>query len=55
MNPPVVSIVAKSDTGKTTLLEKMIAEMKRRGYMIGVVKHDAHSFDIDHEGKTHGD
>jgi len=51
MKPPVVSIVAKSGTGKTTLLEKLIAEMKRRGYKVGVVKHDAHRFDIDHEGK----
>lgn len=51
MNPPVVSIVAKSGTGKTTLLEKLIAEMKQRGYRVGAVKHDAHSFSIDHEGK----
>lgn len=48
---PVVSIVAKSGTGKTTLLEKLIAELKRRGYRVGAVKHDAHSFSIDHEGK----
>lgn len=51
MTVPAVSIVAKSGTGKTTLLEKLIAEMKRRGYKIGVIKHDAHRFDIDHEGK----
>ncbi len=51
MKPPVVSIIAKSGTGKTTLLEKLIAEMKRRGYTIGVIKHDAHRFDIDHQGK----
>lgn len=51
MKIPVVSIVAKSGTGKTTLLEKLIAEMKCRGYKIGVIKHDAHRFDIDHEGK----
>ena len=51
MIPPVVSIVAKSGTGKTTLLEKLIAELKSRGYRVGAVKHDAHSFDIDHEGK----
>lgn len=51
MTPPVVSIVAKSGTGKTTLLEKLIAELKRRGYKVGAVKHDAHSFSIDHEGK----
>jgi molybdopterin-guanine dinucleotide biosynthesis protein B/molybdopterin-guanine dinucleotide biosynthesis protein len=46
-----VSFVAKSGTGKTTLLEKVIAELKQRGYRIGVVKHDAHRFDIDHPGK----
>lgn len=51
MIPPVVSIVAKSGTGKTTLLEKLIAELKKRGYKVGAVKHDAHSFSIDHEGK----
>ena len=47
MTPPVVSIVAKSGTGKTTLLEKLIAELKTRGYRVGAVKHDAHSFSID--------
>jgi molybdopterin-guanine dinucleotide biosynthesis protein MobB len=46
-----VSFVAKSGTGKTTLLEKVIVELKLRGYRIGVVKHDAHRFDIDHPGK----
>ncbi|MGB9080730.1 MAG: molybdopterin-guanine dinucleotide biosynthesis protein B [Desulfuromonadaceae bacterium] len=46
-----VSFVAKSGTGKTTLLEKVITELKGRGYRIGVVKHDAHRFDIDHPGK----
>ena len=51
MIPPVVSIVAKSGTGKTTLLEKLISELKLRGYRVGAVKHDAHSFSIDHEGK----
>ena len=51
MSPPVVSIVAKSGTGKTTLLEKLIVEMKQRGFRVGAIKHDAHSFNIDHEGK----
>jgi molybdopterin-guanine dinucleotide biosynthesis protein B/molybdopterin-guanine dinucleotide biosynthesis protein len=46
-----VSFVAKSGTGKTTLLEKVIAELKSRGYRVGVIKHDAHRFDIDHPGK----
>ena len=51
MQTKAVSFVAKSNTGKTTLLEKVIAELKGRGYRIGVIKHDAHRFDIDHPGK----
>ena len=51
MTAHAVSFVAKSGTGKTTLLEKVIAELKSRGYRIGVIKHDAHHFDIDHPGK----
>ena len=46
-----MSFVAKSGTGKTTLLEKVIGEMKSRGWRVGVIKHDAHRFDIDHPGK----
>jgi len=51
VSTPVVSVVAKSGTGKTTLLEKLIAELKRRGYRVGAMKQDAHQFDIDREGK----
>ena len=51
MTVKAVSFVAKSGTGKTTLLEKVIARLKERGYKVGVVKHDAHRFDIDHPGK----
>ncbi|HZW35628.1 MAG TPA: molybdopterin-guanine dinucleotide biosynthesis protein B [Candidatus Deferrimicrobiaceae bacterium] len=46
-----VSFVAKSGTGKTTLLEKVITRLKDRGYRVGVIKHDAHRFDIDQPGK----
>ncbi len=46
-----VSFIAKSGTGKTTLLEKVISELKQRGYRVGVIKHDAHRFEIDHPGK----
>lgn len=51
MNIPVYSFVAFSNTGKTTLLEKLIPELRRRGLRVAVVKHDAHEFDIDHKGK----
>lgn len=46
-----VSFVAKSGTGKTTLLEKVIGELTRRGFRVGAIKHDAHNFDIDYPGK----
>jgi molybdopterin-guanine dinucleotide biosynthesis protein B len=51
MAPPVVSIVSKKNSGKTTLLEKLIPELSTRGYRVGIVKHDTHGFDIDHKGK----
>jgi molybdopterin-guanine dinucleotide biosynthesis protein B len=51
MRPPIVSIVSKKRSGKTTLLEKLIPELSSRGYRVGTVKHDIHGFDIDHEGK----
>jgi molybdopterin-guanine dinucleotide biosynthesis protein B len=48
---PIVSIVGKSDAGKTTLIEKLIPELKRRDYRVATIKHDAHQFEIDHPGK----
>ena len=48
---PIYSVVAFSGTGKTTLLEKLVSELKSRGLRVAVIKHDAHEFDIDHEGK----
>ncbi len=48
---PIISIVGKSDSGKTTLIEKLIPELTRRGYRIGTVKHDVHGFEVDREGK----
>ncbi|CAH2214853.1 molybdopterin-guanine dinucleotide biosynthesis protein B [Tepidibacter aestuarii] len=48
----VISIVStKSNTGKTTLIEKLISMLKDRGYSVGALKHDAHKFDIDKKGK----
>jgi molybdopterin-guanine dinucleotide biosynthesis protein B len=49
--PPIVCIVGASDSGKTTFLEKLIPELVRRGYRIGTIKHDAHGFEMDREGK----
>ena len=48
---PVVSLVGKSGVGKTTALERIIREIKRRGYRVGTVKHDTHGFEMDKPGK----
>ncbi len=48
---PIVSIVGKSDSGKTTLIEKLVPELSRRGYRVATVKHDVHGFEVDREGK----
>jgi molybdopterin molybdotransferase len=50
-HPLVISFIAHSGTGKTTLLEQVIPLLKSRGYRVGAIKHDAHRFEIDHPGK----
>ncbi|MGP8079824.1 MAG: molybdopterin-guanine dinucleotide biosynthesis protein B [Dehalococcoidales bacterium] len=37
--PPIVSIVGRSKSGKTTLIEKLIIELKSRGYRVATAKH----------------
>jgi molybdopterin-guanine dinucleotide biosynthesis adapter protein len=49
--PPIVTVVGYSDAGKTTIIEKLVPELKRRGYQVGTVKHAAHGFAVDREGK----
>lgn len=49
---PVISIVGgKSNSGKTTLLEKLIREAKLRGWRVATLKHDVHGFEMDQPGK----
>ena len=48
---PVMGFAAWSGTGKTTLVEKLVAAMKADGLRVAVIKHDAHRFEIDKEGK----
>jgi len=49
--PPVIGFSAFSGTGKTTLLKKVIGELRARDIRIAVIKHAHHDFDIDHPGK----
>ena len=48
---PTICIVGRSQTGKTTLLEKLIPVLKGRGHRIGTIKHSHHIFDFDKIGK----
>jgi molybdopterin-guanine dinucleotide biosynthesis protein B len=48
---PVVSVVGKSDSGKTTLMEGLIRALATRGWRVATVKHHIHDFDIDIPGK----
>ena len=49
---PAVSFVGRQNSGKTTLLEKAIAELTRQGLAIGTIKHHGHpDFEIDIPGK----
>jgi len=49
--PPVLCFVGRKNSGKTTLMEKVIAGLKAAGHRVAAVKHDAHRFEIDHPGK----
>jgi molybdopterin-guanine dinucleotide biosynthesis protein B len=51
MSIPVVSVVGRSDSGKTTLICGLLPELKRRGWRVATIKHDVHGFEIDRPGK----
>ena len=48
---PILSFVGRSNSGKTTLIERVIPELVRAGYKVATVKHAGHGFDLDTEGK----
>jgi molybdopterin-guanine dinucleotide biosynthesis protein B len=51
MKPPLFGVTGWKNSGKTTLMARLIAELSGRGYTVAVVKHAHASFDIDHEGR----
>jgi molybdopterin-guanine dinucleotide biosynthesis adapter protein len=52
LSTPIISVIGKSKSGKTTFIEKVIKELKARGYRVATVKHHSHpGFEIDIPGK----
>jgi molybdopterin-guanine dinucleotide biosynthesis protein MobB len=48
---PVLAVCGWSGSGKTTLLRAVISDLVARGLSVAAVKHAAHGFDVDPEGK----
>ena len=44
--PPVVCVVGKKKSGKTTLVEKLVRCFRQRGYRVGTIKHAPHGIDL---------
>ena len=49
---PVVAVSGFSESGKTTLIEKLIPELKRRGYRAASIKHSHHELALDSDKDT---
>lgn len=47
----VFGVVGWKNSGKTGLMERLVAEFVARGLRVSTLKHAHHSFDVDHEGK----
>lgn len=50
MTRRVFGITGWKNSGKTTLTERLVAELTARGWRVSTVKHAHHAFDIDQEG-----
>jgi len=47
----VYGVVGWKNMGKTTLVERLVAEFSGRGLRVSTIKHAHHRVDVDHEGK----
>lgn len=47
----IFGVVGWKNSGKTTLVERLVAEIAGRGISVSTLKHAHHAFDIDHPGK----
>ena len=49
-NKRVFGIVGWKNSGKTTLVERLVSYFTKKGYKVSTIKHAHHSFDVDYEG-----
>jgi len=52
--PPMVSIVGRSKSGKTTLIERLLRELTSRGYQVATIKHTPQGMSFDKPDKDSG-
>ena len=48
---PVFGVTGWKNSGKTTMVERLVAELTGRGRRVSTVKHAHHTVDIDHKGR----
>ena len=46
----IIGVVGWKDTGKTTLIEKLINEFNNRNLTVSTIKHSHHNFSVDRQG-----
>ena len=46
----IIGVVGWKNTGKTTLIEKLISEFNERNLTVSTIKHSHHNFSVDREG-----
>ena len=47
----IYGVIGWKNSGKTTLIERLIADIVSRGFSVSTIKHAHHTFDVDQSGK----
>jgi molybdopterin-guanine dinucleotide biosynthesis adapter protein len=47
----IFGVTGWKNAGKTTLVERLVAEFVRRGLTVNTIKHGHHDLDVDHPGR----
>ena len=47
----IYGVIGWKNSGKTTLIERLVADIVSRGFSVSTIKHAHHTFDVDQSGK----